>query len=78
MHANYPPRLAQQQAGLPNGLHLVDSCENARSQAVRVGPNAADVSGLRRLRHLSTGCIHNQRRTRGRSRFVKNSQKEEW
>lgn len=32
------------QAGLPDGLHLVDSCENARSQAVRVGPNAAEVS----------------------------------
>ncbi|CAM9619777.1 unnamed protein product [Ectocarpus sp. 13 AM-2016] len=31
-------------AGLPDGLHLVDSCENAQHQAVRVGPNAADAT----------------------------------
>lgn len=32
------------QKGLPKGLHLIASCENAESQIVRVGPNAAEVS----------------------------------
>lgn len=32
------------QTGLPDGLHLVTSCENSQYQAVQVGSNAADVS----------------------------------
>lgn len=32
------------QTGLPEGLHLVTSCENSQYQPVQVGSNAADVS----------------------------------
>lgn len=38
------PISSAMQDGLPDGLHLVTSCENSQYQPVQVGSNAADVS----------------------------------